>query len=366
MFGALALLMIVDPSPLARYSFNEIAMGCGVRIELFAPCEEVAVAAARRAFDRVHALDEVLSDYLPTSEVNRLPRTAHSATEISADLAQAITHALCISRATDGAFDVTTGALSQLWRGARIRKQLPSDDEIAAALAQCGFASLTIEDDPPRLTSRKLAIRLDFGGIGKGFAAQAAVESLRSSGVTSALCAVAGDIACGSAPPQSAGWTIEIAPHLADNARTILHLTNASISTSGDAEQHIEIDGVRHGHIYDPRTGRAVTRRIAASVVSRSGAVADGLATALCVGGMALLDQHARLVEALGPFEWQIVELDRATLEDHSQCDRRAATTTRSAGWKSLQEAPPAPAAVDQTEAKAASGSLDSPPHSPK
>ncbi len=366
MLCALALLLMLDSEQLTRYSFHEIAMGCDVRIEVFAPSESVAVAAARGAFGRVHALDEVLSDYVHSSEVNRLPRTAQSATVISADLAAAISHALEISRATAGAFDVTTGALSHVWREARRTQLLPSDDAIAAARAQCGFAQLTVDRTPPRLTFACTGMRLDFGGIGKGFAAQSAVDSLRGAGLNHALCAIAGDIACGDAPPESAGWSIQVDPQLGVPDPTSLRLCNASISTSGDASQYLDVHGVRYAHIYDPRTGRAVTRRIAATVVSRSGAVADALATALCVDGNALLSQHARLVEKLGPFEARIAELGASPLDERSQSAQRAVTITATPGWQSIQESQRVPAAEVQTEVKAASDSSDSPSQTPR
>lgn len=367
MLCTLALLLLMfDAEQLTRYSFNEIAMGCDVRIEVFAPSERVAVAAARGAFDRVRALDEVLSDYLQDSEVSRLPATTQSATLISGDLAAAIQQAIQVSRATAGAFDVTTGALSQLWREARRTQLLPSDNAIAAARAQCGFSLLTFSDNPPRVHMDRAGMRLDFGGIGKGFAAEAAVDSLRSAGLSHSLVAIAGDIACGDAPPASAGWTIAIDPQLGQLRPTTLRLWNTSISTSGDAAQHLDVAGVRHAHTYDPRTGRAVTRRIAATVVSRSGAVADALATALCVDGNALLCQHAQLVKALGPFEAQIAELEPTTLDKGSQSAQCDAALTATLGWRALQESQRAPAAAAQTEVNAASSSSDSPSRPPK
>ena len=361
MLCALALLIVIAPEQRARFSFTEIAMGCDVRIELFASCEHEAVQAARLAFDRVRALDETLSDYLQSSEVNRIPSEAGSSTVISADLAAAISESLRVTRATDGAFDLSAGALSQLWRDARRQKLLPTDEAIAAARARCGFAALTLQQDPPRLTCAIADLRLDFGAIGKGFAAQAAVDSLKSRGVNSALCAVAGDIACGDPPPGTLGWSIEIASELGDSATHRVLLCNQSISTSGDASQHLEIGAERHSHIFDPRTGRAVTRRIAATVVSRSGAVADALATALCVEGEALLNQQARLVDALGGFEAYVIEL-RADANGAPTAARITATK----GWHSLQESPPAPAATVQTATKAASDSSDSPARHPK
>lgn len=365
MIGALLLvavqMTVQGTEPLTRYSFREIAMGCEVRIELFAHSHLEAARNARVAFDRVKELDERLSDYRAASEVSRLCNDAGCATLITADLAAVISESLRVSRATEGAFDASAGALSRVWREARVRGARPTDQEIALARGQCGFESLVLSADPRRVTFKLSGIRLDFGAIGKGFAAQAAIERMAASGASRALCAIAGDIACGDAPPDAAGWTIDVASELADVAVRRVVLRNQSISTSGDASQHLDVEGERFSHIFDPRTGRAVTRRIAATVVSRSGAVADALATALCIDGEALVARAAQIAQQCGEFEARVVELKAAY-----EGALASVKMTETPGWKSLQESPPALVAMDQTAATLASDSSGSQEPHPK
>lgn len=343
-----------DPQP-ARYSFREMAMGCEMRIELYAPSESVAGRWARSAFDRVHQLDAVLSDYRVTSEVSRLPAVASRSVPVGRDLAQTLQRSLRLSRATAGRFDPTTGATSQLWRRARRSGVLPSDSEIDQANACGGFEQIALADDGATLSMCQAGIQLDFGAIGKGLAAQAAIETLRALGAHQAMCAIAGDIACGDPPPDTLGWIVEIACGIPGAPPRQVRLHNQSISTSGDEVQHLDVDGLRHSHIYDPRTGRAVTRRIAATVISPDGAVADALATALCVDGGELLKQQVRLRGEVGAFEAEVVELGT-----------RDPTVAVTIGWESLLVSPPEPAAVDQIESKAASDSSGSPAPPPR
>src|SRR5207253_10014235 len=128
---------------------------------------------------------------------------------------------------------------------------------------------------------------LDLGAIAKGYAAEAALEVLRRYGLTRALVAASGDIAAGDPPPGTRGWKVGIAPLDDPNAepsRFVL-LNHAAVSTSGDTEQYVEIDGKRYSHIVDPHTGIGVTRRSSATVVARDGTTADGLDTAVSVLG---------------------------------------------------------------------------------
>ena len=130
-------------------------------------------------------------------------------------------------------------------------------------------------------------MRLDLGGIAKGYAVDEALVTLRARGVTGALVTGGGDMAAGDAPPGTRGWRIEIAPldvTNAPSARSVL-LRNAALATSGDVFQRLEIGGCRYSHIVDPRTGIGLTDHSLVTVIARDGMTADALATAVSVLG---------------------------------------------------------------------------------
>jgi thiamine biosynthesis lipoprotein len=142
-------------------------------------------------------------------------------------------------------------------------------------------------------------MQLDLGGIAKGYAGDQALRTLRAAGIGAALVAASGDLAIGDAPPGTRGWRVGIGlPDRADNklARQLL-LANAAVSTSGDTEQFVELDGVRYSHILDPRTGVGLTNRVQASVIARHATATDALATTVCVLGPEL---GLKLVDRLG------------------------------------------------------------------
>jgi thiamine biosynthesis lipoprotein len=270
---------------LERFSFARPAMGTEFRIVLYAADEARARAASQAAFARIDELERVLSDYDPESEASRLARAAPVgvAVDVSPDLYAVLARAAAVSRASDGAFDVTVGPLVRLWRRAGRQAELPSPERLAEAARAVGYAHLTLSDG--RVALGVPGMRLDFGGIGKGYALDAALAALEARGVTRALVDGGGDVRVGAAPPGRAGWRVEVRALDVSGAPLVLELAHAALATSGDTERYVELAGLRYSHIVDPATGLGLTRRAAASVVAADGATADAWASAACVGG---------------------------------------------------------------------------------
>jgi thiamine biosynthesis lipoprotein len=270
------LFLLAIASAFARqpqfFEAVEPHMGTLVHIELYADNEAQAKTAFRAAFDRIAQLDDELSDYKPDSEVNRLPRP------VSDDLFRVLESAQRLATASDGAFDVTLGPVTRLWRQARRDRRLPDPTSLRDALAHCGYRKLHLDAATRAVTLDDPAMRLDLGGIAKGFAADEALAAISHTGVRSALVAVSGDLAFSDPPPGRRGWKI-------DAGGTLRELSNAAVSTSGDAEQHLDADGRRYSHIVNPVTGMGLTLPLTVTVIARCGIDADGLATAISVLG---------------------------------------------------------------------------------
>jgi thiamine biosynthesis lipoprotein len=260
-------------------------MGVEVRMVLYAPGETQARAAARAGFDRIAALEDKMSDYRPKSEVRLLERRPREWVRVSEPLFSVLARAVEVASATDGAFDPTVGPLVALWREARRLGRLPTPVQLDSARALVGWRRLALDSGHRRVRLAKRGMRIDLGGIAKGYAVQQAVFTLRDRGITSALVEAGGDIAVTAAPPGETGWHID-APH-ADSAirARAATLTNAAISTSGPSVQFVEIGGRRYSHVVDPRTGLGLTSSAHATVIATDGALADALSTALSVLG---------------------------------------------------------------------------------
>jgi FAD:protein FMN transferase len=288
LLAGLGSLRQLDPPELQRFEFTQIHMGTLFRIVLYAPDAATAKKASDAAFARIAQLDDIMSDYKTTSELMQLCKKAGGdPVPASDDLFNAIERALEISRLTEGAFDITVGPVVRLWRRARRTMKMPDADELAQALKLVGYKQIIIDgkNHTVRLTAK--GILLDLGGIGKGFAARAALEVLRRMGIRQALVAGGGDIVVGDAPPEAPSWRIGIGnlENPTGKASRYLGLSNAAVSTSGDTEQYVVIDGKRYSHIVDPKTGLGLTARMSCTVIATDGKTADGLATGLCVLG---------------------------------------------------------------------------------
>jgi FAD:protein FMN transferase len=267
------------------FESSQVHMGLPVRILLHAPDAGRAQSATAAAFARIAALDRMMSDYRPDSELRRLEAGGTAWTPVSPDLLEVLTTAVTIARATDGAFDPTVGPLVQLWRASRKSGKLPAPDALEAARALVGWRHLEIDRGRGAIRLAKPGMRLDLGGIAKGYILQQALRTLRQAGLGRALIDTGGDIIVGSGPPGLAGWRIDAADADAVFRQRASQLTNAALATSGDESQFVEIDGVRYSHIVDPRTGLGLTHQVTARVIARDGAIADALATALAVMG---------------------------------------------------------------------------------
>lgn len=290
----LAACASMRPAPL-RFEYRQQHMGVEARVVLYAASEESATAAARAAFARIAVLDSLLSDYRVDSELSRLSYRAGGApVPVGPELFLLLARAQEMARITDGAFDVTVGPLVQLWRGARRSGVLPTEAERREALARTGWRNLELDSASRTARLLREGMRLDLGGIAKGYAADEALRVLRAAGVESALVELGGDIVVGAPPPGTRGWRIAVVDP--DPAMPVGPLANAAISTSGDAEQFVVVGGERYSHIVDPRTGLGLRDRLAATVVAADGITADALSTALTVlgpeAGRELLARH--------------------------------------------------------------------------
>ena len=279
------------PAQPLRYEFTQPQMGLPFRIVLYAT-EAEAKPAADAAFARIAQLNDILSDYDTDSELSRLSRSAGEgkSVPVSQDLWNVLARAQELARRSDGAFDVTVGPVVSQWRRARREKKLPPPARLEAALAAVGWEKLHL--DPRARTARLVApeMRLDLGGIAKGYAVDEAQKVLRARGITRALVAGGGDMAASDAPPGKRGWRIEVAPLDLTNAppaRFVL-LRHHALATSGDVFQRVEIDGVRYSHIVDPMTGLGLTDHSLVTILARDCTTADALATAVSVLGPAL------------------------------------------------------------------------------
>jgi thiamine biosynthesis lipoprotein len=276
-----------DPA-LTRYEYSELHMGTQFQFIVYAADEKTARAASKAAFARVADLDGIMSDYKPTSELMRLcEKAGGDPVKVSDELFFVLSRGQQVSKLSDGAFDVTVGPVVRLWRLARRTKQLPDPDDLKKALELVGYKNVKLDAKERTVQLLKPGMRLDLGGIAKGYAADEALAVLKKHGIDRALVAAGGDIAVSGPPPDKDGWTIGIQPLAPEEVKSPRHLIlkNSGVSTSGDAEQFVEIDGKRYSHIVDPRTGIGLPGHRSVTVVAPNAITSDSLTKVASVLG---------------------------------------------------------------------------------
>jgi len=277
-----------DRPALERFEFSGVEMAVPVKIVLYASDRPVAEAAAEAALRRIRELNGILSDYDSASELRRLGDRSEPGkpVAVSDELWRVLSHAQSLSERSSGAFDVTVGPVVRLWRRARRRERLPSPERLKSARKLVGYQLVRLHPESRSVELLKPGMRLDLGGIAKGYAVDAALDTLRKNGVTRALVDAGGDIRLGAPPPDRPGWLIGVAALEADAPPSrYLWLADRAIATSGDTWQYVEIEGRRYSHLVDPRTGIGLTDHSSVTVVARDGITADGLASAVSVLG---------------------------------------------------------------------------------
>lgn len=310
---ALLLPLADHESALKRYQFSQPKMGTTCQLVLYASSDQQARVASQKAFARVDFLNRIMSDYDPESELRQICASpARQPKEVSPELFYVLKKAQGVSHLSHGAFDISVGPVVKLWRRSRKSIQLPDPGELMQALKLVDYRNIVLGERTVTLIVP--GMMLDLGGIAKGYAADEALKVLKGEGISVALVALGGDVALGDAPPGEKGWRVGIAPVLevGDATRRHVLLANRAISTSGDTEQYVEIEGKRYSHLVDPRTGVGLTRRISVTVVANHGIDSDALTKVVSVLGP---EEGLNLLEKIAGVSARIVVKTEAGLK---------------------------------------------------
>ena len=285
----IALLVFSTPllqAQTRKFSYSEMKMGSAFNLIIVSADSNKANHLARKSYELVDSLNHIFSNYDSSSELSKINASAgllpYKMSTAMLDLVQKSQYAYIQSK---GAYDISIGPLSSLWRKARKAKLFPEASTVLATKKLVGLNQVKINKRLGTIFLPNANMQLDFGGIAKGYIAGWVINYLKANGIQQALADAGGDIVMSGAPMNSKGWVIGVnVPETTDDLiNKKLQLSNCSVATSGDVYQFIEYKGVKYSHIINPLTGYGVTNLRNVTIIAKTGATADWLATACSI-----------------------------------------------------------------------------------
>lgn len=277
--------------------FHEL-MGTFVQVTVTADNEQKAQECIDAAFERMREINRQMNDHDPNSPISRLTQTAFlQPAAISPELFEIIETSIQYSKLSDGAFDITIGPETQLWRKMAQTGQKPLEQELAQARAKVGYEKLILDAANRTLQFAVEGMKLDVGAIAKGYAVDLAVKVMQQKGADGGMVDIGGNIRCfGQGPGEKGIWLIGLQDPRNDQQILMeLRLNDMAVATSGDYRRTVVIGGEPHSHILNPKSAESVKEVASVTIIAPTATDADALSTTVSVlgkeKGLALLEQ---------------------------------------------------------------------------
>lgn len=282
-------------------------MGTIVEITVAFDDEKRANEAIDAGFKEIKRLEQLMSTYIPDSNLSRINDSAGvSPVKADREVLYLIKKGIELGDLTNGAFNIAVGPLVKLWGIPDKREFIPSKKEIEQLLPITDYHNIKIDEEKGEVFLKKKGMRIDLGGIAKGYAADRAITVLKEKGIDNTIVAVAGDVKAIGKRPDGKAWHIGVKhPREKEKLLGTVDISDMAVSTSGDYERFFIKDGILYHHIFDPRTGEPARKSQSATVVAGEGIVSDALSTGVFVLGP---EMGMELIERMPDVEGIIVD----------------------------------------------------------
>ncbi|MGJ8716260.1 MAG: FAD:protein FMN transferase [Maribacter stanieri] len=240
------------------------------------------------AVSEITRIEQLISSWDSNSQTSEVNRNAGlRPVKVDAELFDLIQRAIGISKLTDGAFDVSYASMDKIWKFDGSMTVMPSTDSIKASVSKVGFQNVVLDKESSTVFLKLKGMKIGFGAIGKGYAADKAKDLLISKGVVSGIINASGDMNTWGKQPDGSEWKVAITNPMDKNkVFALLPITNGAVVTSGNYEKYVTFNDVRYTHIIDPRSGYPATGIISVTVFAPKAELADALATSVFVMGI--------------------------------------------------------------------------------
>ncbi len=273
----------------AQSSFKKAftAMGCGFEVTVVASDQDVADAYLSSAIDNIRRIELLISSWKADSQTGQINSSAGiEPVAVDIELYDLIKRSIGLSKLTNGAFDITYASMDKIWKFDGTVTQFPENQMISESVSRVGFQKIETNDSKHSVFLPEKGMKIGFGAIGKGYAADHTMKLLQSQGVSAGIINASGDLRTWGTQPDGKPWRIGIKNPLNNNKIfTMISLKDQALVTSGNYEKYILIDGKRYSHIIDPRTGVPSSGLTSVTIIASSAELADALATSVFVMG---------------------------------------------------------------------------------
>jgi len=242
----------------------------------------------KMAIDEVQRIERLISSWDSNSQTSQINKNAGiKAVKVAPELFQLIKRSIGISKLTDGAFDITYASMDKIWKFDGSMKEMPSKEDIATSVNNVGYEFIELNASENSVFLRHKGMKIGFGAIGKGYAADVTKKLLQNQGVKAGIINASGDMNTWGKQPNGMDWQVAITnPMNKEKAMGMMPIKNGAVVTSGDYERFVEFNGKRYTHIIDPRTGYPARGIISTTVFAPKAELADALATSIIVMGI--------------------------------------------------------------------------------
>lgn len=287
---------------LSEFKSNERLMGNSFEITVVAKDKNVALEKTALAIQEIKRIEKLLTTFEEKSQTNLINKNAGiKPVVVDREVFELIRRAIKISILTDGAFDLSYGSIDKkLWNFDRNMTCLPDAKTAKSMIRLVNFKNIILDENNSTVYLKEKGMRIGFGGIGKGYAAEKAKDILRKEGVKSGIVNASGDLTTWGHQANNKPWTIGIAhPDSAYLPFSYLNITDMAVATSGNYEKFVIIDGQKYSHTINPKTGLPVTGIKSVTIISPNAEIADAMATPVTImginAGLSLINQIKHL-----------------------------------------------------------------------
>ncbi len=281
-----------------KYSQSLKLMGNNFTITVVASNETIANANINLAIDEIRRIETLLTTYKNDSQTNLINENAGiKPVKVDLEVFNLIERCISISNITQGAFDISYGSIDKsLWNFDKTMKKLPDAETALKMVHLIDYRNIILDKENTTVFLKKEGMRIGFGGIGKGYAAEMAKKLLMKHNVKSGIINASGDLSAWGLQPNGKKWTIGVAdPESPASAFSFMEISNKAVATSGNYEKFITIDGKKYSHTIDPKTGLPITGIKSVTIIASNAEFADAMATPIAVmgikAGLYLIDQ---------------------------------------------------------------------------